>query len=79
MLYAYMERVFCITKVKFRHKCYWNQQLLLAGCIIQSAGFIFISEVPTKITSLHNFLAILIQIRFNVLESSTANKRVRVE
>ncbi|KRY03852.1 hypothetical protein T01_13237 [Trichinella spiralis] len=22
---------FCITKVKFRHKCYWNQQLLLAG------------------------------------------------
>ncbi|KRX18055.1 hypothetical protein T07_10498 [Trichinella nelsoni] len=21
---------FCITKVKFRHKCYWNQQLLLA-------------------------------------------------
>ncbi|KRX50064.1 hypothetical protein T05_11235 [Trichinella murrelli] len=30
MLYAYMERVSCITKVKFRHKCYWNQQLLLA-------------------------------------------------
>ncbi|KRZ95533.1 hypothetical protein T08_15428 [Trichinella sp. T8] len=47
------------------HKCYWNQQLLLAGCIIKSAGFIFISEVPTKITSSHNFLAILIQIRFH--------------
>ncbi|KRX29640.1 hypothetical protein T05_15699, partial [Trichinella murrelli] len=53
---------FCITKVKFRHKCYYNQQLLLAGCIIKRAGFASISDVPTRIALLYNFFAISRQI-----------------
>ncbi|KRZ60865.1 hypothetical protein T02_10496 [Trichinella nativa] len=54
---------FCITKVKFRHKCYYNQQLLLAGCIIKREGFASISNVPTKFASLYNFFATSRQIR----------------
>ncbi|KRX24231.1 hypothetical protein T07_5448 [Trichinella nelsoni] len=34
-------------------------------CIINGAGFVLITDVPNKITSLHNFLAIFIQIRFH--------------
>ncbi|KRX76986.1 hypothetical protein T06_11321, partial [Trichinella sp. T6] len=29
-------------------KCYWNQQLLPGGCIIERAGFVSISDVPIK-------------------------------
>ncbi|KRY24116.1 hypothetical protein T01_5661, partial [Trichinella spiralis] len=36
---------------------------LLAGCIIKRAGFVSISDVPTKIASLYNFFAISRQIR----------------
>ncbi|KRX25273.1 hypothetical protein T07_41 [Trichinella nelsoni] len=54
---------FCITKVKFRHKCYWNQQLLLAGYIIKRARFASVSDDPTKIASLYNFFAISRQVR----------------
>ncbi|KRX14745.1 hypothetical protein T07_14624 [Trichinella nelsoni] len=56
---------FCITKVKFRHKCYWNQQLLLAGCSMKRGGMAFLSDVPTKIASSYNFLAISRQLRFH--------------
>ncbi|KRZ94538.1 hypothetical protein T08_12506 [Trichinella sp. T8] len=31
IIFTQLNCVFCITKVKFRHKCYYNQQLLLAG------------------------------------------------
>ncbi|KRZ57971.1 hypothetical protein T02_8495 [Trichinella nativa] len=54
----YIFNGFCITKVKFRHECYY-QQLLLAGCIIKRAGFASMSDVPTKIASLYNFLQYL--------------------
>ncbi|KRY20632.1 hypothetical protein T12_6260 [Trichinella patagoniensis] len=49
--------------VEIKHKCYYNQQLLLAGRIIKCAGFASISDVPTKIASWYNFFAISRQIR----------------
>ncbi|KRZ54158.1 hypothetical protein T02_3349, partial [Trichinella nativa] len=52
-----------IEIVSVRHKCYYNQQLLLAGCIIKRAGFATISDVSTRIASLCNFFAISRQIR----------------
>ncbi|KRX65890.1 hypothetical protein T09_4767 [Trichinella sp. T9] len=54
----------CVNKkLNFNgHKCYYNQQLLLAGCIIKRAGFDSISDVPTRIALLYNFFAISRQI-----------------
>ncbi|KRY27752.1 hypothetical protein T01_2043, partial [Trichinella spiralis] len=48
---------------------------LLAGCIIKRAGFVSISDVPTKIASLYNFFAISRQIRV----CTTCNQNVAWE
>ncbi|KRX14744.1 hypothetical protein T07_13278, partial [Trichinella nelsoni] len=60
-LYCISKR-FCITKVKIRHKCSWNQELLLAGCIINRAGIVSVSDFPTKFASQYDFFAISRQI-----------------
>ncbi|KRX44541.1 hypothetical protein T05_1273 [Trichinella murrelli] len=40
-----------------------KQRLNIIRCIIKRAGFVSISDVPTKIASLHNIFAISRQIR----------------
>ncbi|KRX17110.1 hypothetical protein T07_8328 [Trichinella nelsoni] len=55
-----------------QHKCYWNQQLLLAGCIINRAGIVSVSDFPTKFASLYDFFAISRQIGV----SATCDRKV---